>query len=31
VIADKVGDITCTFLAGLYRAEQVIADRLTAS
>src|SRR6478752_2171512 len=28
VIADKVGDITCTFLAGLYRAEQVIADRL---
>jgi exodeoxyribonuclease V alpha subunit len=28
VIADKVGDITCTFLAGLYRAEQLIADRL---
>jgi exodeoxyribonuclease V alpha subunit len=28
VIADKVGDTTCTFLAGLYRAEQVIADRL---
>jgi len=28
VIADKVDDITCTFLAGLYRAEQVIADRL---
>src|ERR1700728_845609 len=28
VIADKVGDITCTFLAGLYKAEQVIADRL---
>src|SRR3984885_9727134 len=28
VIADKVGDTTCTFLSGLYRAEQVIADRL---
>ena len=28
VIADKVGDSACTFLAGLYRAEQVIADRL---
>src|SRR5277367_2623855 len=28
VIADKVGDTACTFLAGLYRAEQVIADRL---
>src|ERR1700722_2627672 len=28
VIADKVDDTTCTFLAGLYRAEQVIADRL---
>jgi exodeoxyribonuclease V alpha subunit len=27
VIADKVGDTACTFLAGLYRAEQVIADR----
>ena len=29
VIANKVGDTACTFLAGLYRAEQVIADRLT--
>jgi exodeoxyribonuclease V alpha subunit len=28
VIADKVGDTACTFLAGLYRAEQAIADRL---
>jgi exodeoxyribonuclease V alpha subunit len=28
VIADKVGDTTCIFLAGLYRAEQAIADRL---
>src|SRR5271166_3578471 len=28
VIADKVGDTACIFLAGLYRAEQVIADRL---
>ena len=28
VIADEVGDTACTFLAGLYRAEQVIADRL---
>jgi len=28
VIADKVGDAACTFLAGLYRAEQAIADRL---
>jgi exodeoxyribonuclease V alpha subunit len=28
VIADKVGDNTCTFLAGLYRAEQAIAERL---
>lgn len=28
VIADRVGDIACTFLAGLYRAEQRIADRL---
>ena len=27
VIADKVGDTTCTFLAGLYSAEQTIADR----
>ena len=29
VIADKVGDTDCTFLAGLHRAEQAIADRLT--
>ena len=28
MIADKVGDTACTFLAGLYRAEQAIADRL---
>ena len=28
VIADKVGDTTCTFLAGLYKAERVIADQL---
>src|SRR6202167_4487512 len=28
VIADKVGETACTFLAGLYRAEQVIAHRL---
>jgi exodeoxyribonuclease V alpha subunit len=28
VIADKVGESPCTFLAGLYRAEQNIADRL---
>jgi exodeoxyribonuclease V alpha subunit len=28
VIADKVGETRCTFLAGLYRAEQNIADRL---
>src|SRR5580700_9133312 len=28
VIADKVGDTPCIFLAGLYRAEQAIADRL---
>ena len=29
MIAYKVGEIACTFLAGLYRAEQAIADRLT--
>jgi exodeoxyribonuclease V alpha subunit len=29
VIADTVADTACTFLAGLYRAEQAIADRLT--
>jgi exodeoxyribonuclease V alpha subunit len=28
VIVDKVGDTTCMFLAGLYRAEQAIAERL---
>src|SRR6516165_3090820 len=28
VIADKVGETDCAFLAGLYRAEQTIADRL---
>ena len=28
VIADHVGDIPCVFLAGLYRAERVIADHL---
>jgi hypothetical protein len=28
VIADKVGDTACIFLAGLYRAEQAIAERL---
>jgi exodeoxyribonuclease V alpha subunit len=28
VIADHVGDTPCAFLAGLYQAERVIADRL---
>ncbi len=28
VIADSVGETACVFLAGLYRAEQVIAQRL---
>ena len=28
VIADHVGETPCVFLAGLYRAERVIADRL---
>ena len=28
VITDKVGETACIFLAGLYRAEQAIADRL---
>src|SRR4051812_42069759 len=28
VIADTVGEQSCIFLTGLYRAEQVIADRL---
>ena len=28
VIPDKVGETACTFLTGLYRAEQSIADRL---
>ena len=31
VIADTVGETLCVFLGGLYRAEQVIAGRLTAS
>jgi exodeoxyribonuclease V alpha subunit len=29
VVADRVGEKDCMFLAGLYRAEQVIAERLT--
>jgi exodeoxyribonuclease V alpha subunit len=29
VIADTVGETACVFLAGLYRAEQVIAERLS--
>ena len=28
VIADTVGEIPCIFLGGLYRAEQIIAERL---
>jgi exodeoxyribonuclease V alpha subunit len=28
VIADTVGEMACVFLAGLYRAEKVIAERL---
>lgn len=28
VVADRVGEIDCVFLAGLHRAEQVIAERL---
>ncbi len=28
VVADAVGEIPCVFLAGLFRAEQVIAERL---
>src|SRR5580693_3494906 len=28
VIADTVGEMPCIFLAGLYRAEQVIAERI---
>src|SRR6516162_9238879 len=28
VVADNIGDTPCTFLAGLYRAEQTVADRL---
>jgi exodeoxyribonuclease V alpha subunit len=28
VIADSVGETPCTFLAGLYRAERMIAERL---
>jgi exodeoxyribonuclease V alpha subunit len=29
VIADRVGEMPCVFLAGLHRAERMIADRLT--
>jgi exodeoxyribonuclease V alpha subunit len=29
VIADRVGETPCVFLAGLHRAERIIADRLT--
>src|SRR5215203_4066457 len=29
VIADQVGETPCVFLAGLYRAERTIAERLT--
>jgi exodeoxyribonuclease V alpha subunit len=29
VVADLVGETPCVFLAGLYRAERMIADRLT--
>ena len=29
VIADTVGETPCTFLEGLYRAERVIAERIT--
>ncbi len=28
MIADRVGETPCAFLAGLYRAERTIADRL---
>ena len=28
VIADRLGDIDCVFLAGLHRAERAIAERL---
>ncbi len=29
LVADRVGEAPCMFLAGLYRAEQAIAERLT--
>src|SRR3984893_417344 len=29
VIADNVGETPCVFLAGLYRAERAVAERLT--
>jgi exodeoxyribonuclease V alpha subunit len=29
VIADRMGEIPCVFLAGLYRAERTVAERLT--
>src|SRR5262249_36117128 len=28
VVADQVGETACVFLAGLYRAERTISDRL---
>jgi exodeoxyribonuclease V alpha subunit len=28
VVADKVGETACIFLGGLYRAEQIVAERL---
>jgi exodeoxyribonuclease V alpha subunit len=30
VIADRVGETPCVFLAGLHRAERTIADRLAS-
>jgi hypothetical protein len=29
VVADRVGETPCVFLAGLHRAERTIAERLT--
>jgi len=29
LVRDTVGDVDCLFLSGLYRAEQIIAERLT--
>ena len=28
VVADTVGEVPCVFLAGLHRAERIIAERL---